>query len=152
MASGAAVPDKKGPSTKDPITCHVLDMATGLPAVGMSVKLRIETPSNYSVEEIHFLISCAAALKAEAKTNADGRITHWDCGNGFSVERLMRVFGLVERRSVWVLTFATEEYFGTSGGFFPTVEVRFYMDNAEGNHVHVPLLIGPYSYTTYRGS
>lgn len=58
-----------------------------------------------------------------------------------------------ERRSEWRLAFDTQGYFGEGRAFFPQVEVRFFVDSGEeGRHVHVPLLVGPFSYTTYRGS
>jgi 5-hydroxyisourate hydrolase len=50
-------------------------------------------------------------------------------------------------------TFDTGAYFAASGqeGFFPEVTLAFTVDPARGHH-HVPLLLSPYSYTTYRGS
>lgn len=145
-----ATPDQTGQSGKDPITCHVLDITTGLPAVGMSVKLKIMSPPDFSAYTVD--TSAPNEFFLKAKTNANGRITNWDSQIGYSIEGLMERHGTVEQRSVWLLVFDIEEYFGEGKGFFPTVEVRFYMNNAKGSHVHVPLLIGPYSYTTYRGS
>tara|TARA_R110002003_G_scaffold111_4_gene9444 strand:+ start:18949 stop:19149 length:201 start_codon:yes stop_codon:yes gene_type:complete len=55
------------------------------------------------------------------------------------------------------LTFNTEEYFGQRGvrTFFPEVEVKFVVreeGEGKGQHYHVPVLLGPFGYTTYRGS
>lgn len=53
------------------------------------------------------------------------------------------------------LTFDTDEYFGQRGvkTFFPEVEVKFVVRaEAKGEHYHVPVLLGPFGYTTYRGS
>ena len=51
------------------------------------------------------------------------------------------------------LVFATAEYFANSGrsGFYPEVTVAFTVTEPEAHH-HVPLLVSPYAYTTYRGS
>lgn len=148
MPTDIALADQKGQSPKDPITCHVLDITTGLPAVSMSVKLEVMISSNFFDRNLP--ISQTTSLNA--RTNADGRITQWHGEEGDSVEEFMRLCSRFEQRTVWVLTFDTEGYFGEGKGFFPAVEVRFYVNNAKGSHVHVPLLIGPYSYTTYRGS
>lgn len=151
MPTDTNLPDQQGQppsSPKDPITCHVLDITTGLPAAAMSVKLTNLNPKTfYSYDLVNHHKPCFVA-----KTNADGRITQWDGEDDYPVKNLMRIYGDREEKTVWVLTFDTEGYFGEGKGFFPAVEVRFYVDNAKGSHVHVPLLIGPYSYTTYRGS
>lgn len=55
----------------------------------------------------------------------------------------------------WSLTFDTEEYFGNKGikTFFPEVEVKFVVrQGMKEEHYHVPVLLGPFGYTTYRGS
>jgi 5-hydroxyisourate hydrolase len=52
--------------------------------------------------------------------------------------------------SVWKLEFSTAEYYGPEKCFFPVVGLTFLVK--DGEHFHVPLLLGPYSYTTYRGS
>ena len=154
-------PDHEGRQNgKDPITCHVLDLTTGLPAVSMSVKLKALTPSNLPAAQNNNNNNLNLNLNRpsphepsfNARTNADGRIMRWGAEEGISVEELMLLYSSVQQRTVWVLTFDTEAYFGEGKGFFPAVEVRFYMSTEKGSHVHVPLLIGPYSYTTYRGS
>jgi 5-hydroxyisourate hydrolase len=53
------------------------------------------------------------------------------------------------------LTFDTEKYFGDRGikTFFPEVTVQFVVrEEQKGEHFHVPVLLGPFGYTTYRGS
>ena len=52
---------------------------------------------------------------------------------------------------VWSLKFETGAYYGEGKTFFPEVEVRFWVERGV-EHYHVPLLLGPWSYTTYRGS
>ncbi|NKZ06005.1 hydroxyisourate hydrolase [Actinomadura latina] len=69
---------------------------------------------------------------AEARTDADGRIAEWGAETGKGVHRL---------------TFETA---GLSE-FYPEVTVAFTIDDP-GRHYHVPLLISPFAYSTYRGS
>lgn len=67
-------------------------------------------------------------------TNADGRITDWgDAGMG-----------------VYKIRFFTKEYFGTIPTFYPFVEICFELTT--DGHYHIPLLISPFGYSTYRGS
>ncbi|TVY83115.1 putative 5-hydroxyisourate hydrolase [Lachnellula suecica] len=144
--------------SKDAITCHALDTTTGRPAADIAVKLVCT-----SVPDIVF--SC--------KTNADGRIMLWqntqgpDGGEGSFVKSHRGVPATLhwmikhhaERTgtaacpvgsSVWKLEFDTGAYYGAGNTFFPKVELTFLVK--EGEHFHVPLLLGPYSFTTYRGS
>ena len=55
-----------------------------------------------------------------------------------------------DETTVWSLKFDTEEYYGKGKTFWPYVELVFRVKKEE--HYHVPLLLTPYSYTTYRGS
>ncbi|KAI1850676.1 hypothetical protein JX265_004387 [Neoarthrinium moseri] len=126
---------------KDPITCHILDTTAGKPAKGVRVKL----------EGGH------APLKTfESQTDDDGRIKSWlpyssehEAGD-VPIYTLEEVLGEVDTTSTWTLRFYTEAYFGEGNTFFPEVVVTFRV--AKGQHYHVPLLLSPYSYTTYRGS
>lgn len=125
---------------KDPITCHVLDTLTGRPAAGIIATLECQLPS----------LSGAFC----AVTNADGRVMNWEpekSGEGIaqSVEQILRVTDAT-RPSIWKLKFGTGAYFGEGKTFWPVVELLFYVK--KGEHYHVPLLLGPWSYTTYRGS
>lgn len=60
--------------------------------------------------------------------------------------------GGAEESSLWTLRFDTEAYFAAKGQatFFPEVAVTFRV--GPGQHYHVPVLLSPFSYTTYRGS
>ena len=138
--------NQPGSPEKDPITCHVLDITTGLPAVSIAVVLKPIYPAE---DLIHRKPGPEPVFRAE--TNADGRITRWKSDERSLWEVMIELMEVYEKRTSWLLTFDTERYFGEGKGFFPEVEVRFYVDNDVG-HVHVPLLVGPYSYTTYRGS
>ena len=127
---------------RDPITCHVLDLTTGLPAPHLAVSLTLIKPFGPS-----------APMKA--LTNADGRIANWSAAEGPSLSEIFS--NLAEHdggKMIWSLKFDTGNYYGEDQTFFPEVEVRFRVEAKGGHytHYHVPLLLGPYSYTAYRGS
>lgn len=115
------------------LTTHVLDTSTGRPAAGMSLSL-------WSVEA-----DGGRRLLKEDRTNADGRV---DAplleGEAFAVGH-------------YELLFRAGAYFWTAGvelpdpAFLDEIPLRFGISDASG-HVHVPLLVSPYGYTTYRGS
>ena len=125
--------------SKDPITCHVLDLVTGLPAPHLAVSLTLLRP-----------LGPSAPFKA--LTNADGRIMNWQGMDGPSLQSVFEQSSeQPDSKHVWALKFETGAYYGEGNTFFPEVEVRFFVSPKEG-HYHVPLLLGPWSYTTYRGS
>jgi 5-hydroxyisourate hydrolase len=105
------------------ISAHVLDAASGTPAAGVRVRLT----------------EVGGALLAESETNADGRVA--DLGP----ERL--------DPGSYEVTFGSGEYFAGQGvdGFYPSVAVVFTVVAGQ-DHYHIPLLLSPFSYTTYRGS
>lgn len=76
-------------------------------------------------------------LVAEAVTDADGRTGALLEGEAFAA-------------GVYEITFAVGAHFGAAG-FLDLVPVRFSV-SAPGEHHHVPLLVSPFAYTTYRGS
>ncbi|MCA9582635.1 MAG: hydroxyisourate hydrolase [Myxococcales bacterium] len=112
---------------KSPITTHVLDTALGKPAAGMSVLLE-------QLHDDHF------HDVGEGVTNDDGRVLD-----------LMEPGSLEE--GMYRLSFDVESYFERLGvaSFYPLVTIDFEVTNAE-EHYHVPLLLSPYGYSTYRGS
>jgi 5-hydroxyisourate hydrolase len=116
-------------AARDPITCHVLDTTAGRPAASITATLRrAENPSVFT-----------------AVTNADGRIANWRAEDGASIADLIE-----GGPGIWRIRFDTGAYYGEGNTFFPEVEVAFWVKG--GEHFHVPLLLSPYSYTTYRGS
>ena len=135
-----------------PITCHVLDTTTGRPGANISVKLY-----NPNISTTNFFT---------ASTNADGRIANWQGPDGQDGPQCVEVINSLIREnasqegklvpgcplgsSIWKLEFDTGGYYGVQNTFFPKVELIFLVK--EGEHFHVPLLLGPYSFTTYRGS
>ena len=123
-------------ASRDPITCHVLDTTAGRPAADISVTL-----------------SCrASGAIFTAVTNSDGRIAIWQSSDvQISVESIINENSKDQHGpSIWTIKFDTGAYFGTDKTFFPEVEVTFFV--RPGQHYHVPLLLSPYSYSTYRGS
>lgn len=110
------------------ITTHVLDTARGLPAQGVSVVLeRLEGGS--------------PSLLARGFTDADGRL------------RDLLPAGQPLEPGVFRLVFDTGRYFAgqDAQSFYPEVAVVFQVRDA-GQHHHVPLLLSPFGYSTYRGS
>ncbi|KAF2185970.1 Hydroxyisourate hydrolase [Zopfia rhizophila CBS 207.26] len=129
---------------KPPITCHILDTAIGKPASSIPVTLTLHNPPS----------SLDSPLLFSATTNSDGRVTSWQPKSPFSADGLEEVFKR-EGDQKYSLTFDTEKYFGEKGvkTFFPEVEVKFVVrQEQKGEHFHVPVLLGPFGYTTYRGS
>ena len=116
------------------LTCHVLDTANGIPAANMRITLRKLVGDN------------EWALVGNFVTNYDGRLEGGPALKGEDFE-----VGTYE----WI--FHAGEYFasqGTSMGgtlFLDQVPLRFGIDNPD-DHYHVPLLVSPWSYSTYRGS
>ncbi|KAF2232294.1 Hydroxyisourate hydrolase [Viridothelium virens] len=134
-------------SPRAPITCHVLDITTGLPVPNLSVTLSLLSISPSDPSSTH-----PSALFT-AFTNADGRVSTWTSSDA-DEDALETLFALGRddgRTLVWSLRFATGEYYGEGSTFWPEVEVKFWTQQGRA-HVHVPLLLGPYGYTTYRGS
>jgi len=142
-------------SAKDRITCHILDTSVGRPARGVRVKLELNpTPASSASGGGGGVV--VANKVFESQTDDDGRIKVWlpyssETSSGeVPVYTLEDVLGEITGPSRWTLRFDTGAYFGDQNTFFPEVTVVFRVD--EGQHYHVPLLLAPYSYSTYRGS
>jgi 5-hydroxyisourate hydrolase len=109
-----------------PITTHVLDTSLGRPASGVPALLERRTEGSWSV-------------LGRGVTDADGRIRDL-------------LPGPLEA-GTFRLTFDTRAYFDAQGktGFYPTVSIAFQIVDGS-QHYHVPLLLSPFGYSTYRGS
>lgn len=110
------------------ISTHVLDTSRGRPAAGINVTL-VRLGENRKV-----------AVEYRGITDKDGRISN-----------LLDEDTLVA--GIYRITFDTADYAGgnESQCFYPQVDVCFRVDNPD-EHYHVPLLLSPYGYGTYRGS
>ena len=111
------------------ISTHVLDTALGKPAAGVPVRLELQLPRQW-------------LLLATAETDEDGRWNHLTPHD----DKWPDVF-------VYRLVFDTDAYFRDCGvkGLYPMVEITFQVRSGE-SHFHIPLLLSPNGYTTYRGS
>jgi len=111
------------------ITTHVLDTANGLPAAGMAIRL----------------LDAQGQILAEAITNGSGR-----CDRPMLDGDSLKV-------GVYTLIFATAPYFSARGAalddppFLDEIPIRFAVADP-GAHYHIPLLVSPWSFSTYRGS
>ena len=115
------------------LTTHVLDTAAGRPAAGLRLEL-------WAIR-----LGGARDLVREAITNADGRVDG------------PLLFGATFTVGTYELVFHAGDYLRTAGhaladpAFLDIVPIRFGIADASA-HYHVPLLISPYGYSTYRGS
>lgn len=111
------------------ITTHVLDTARGCPASGLSVVLEVQSAGR------------EWEVLGKGTTDADGR-----------VQQLLPE-GATLVAGTYRLTFDTQSYFSSQRqlGFYPQVMVAFAVRDTT-QHYHVPLLLSPFGYSTYRGS
>ena len=110
------------------ITTHILDTSRGRPAPGVRVRLERQAADHRFVE------------LASGFTDADGRVQDLTGDEELSP-------------GVHRLVFDTGCYHGQErgSGFYPSVTIEFLVDDAS-QHYHVPLLLSPFGYSTYRGS
>ena len=108
------------------ITTHVLDTSRGRPAAGVPVVLERAVNSGWQPV-------------GRGTTDADGRARD--------------LLSSAPEDGRYRLTFDTDTYFRSVGatGFYPEVSVTFVVARGE-DHYHVPLLLSPFGYSTYRGS
>lgn len=108
------------------ITTHILDTTIGKPAANVTIKLQ-QKQNNW-------------ATIAQGITNTDGRIADLLPPN-----RILPT-------GIYKMVFDTGTYFTTNQtkGFYPEVDIQFTV--FDNQHYHVPLLINPFGYSTYRGS
>ena len=108
------------------ISTHVIDTARGSPAAGVAVTLNFRRPNG------------EWSILGHAVTDAEGRVK--EVGGRLEVGE-------------YRLDFATGAYFKSAGtkSFYPEVSVVFTVTDASAHH-HVPLLLSPFGYSTYRGT
>jgi 5-hydroxyisourate hydrolase len=113
------------------LSTHILDTAKGKPATGVGVALEHFTGAGTPTS--------GGSWKriGEGVTNEDGRVKELLGGTTLVVGHYRMVF-------------ATGDYLG-EGAFYPYIEVPFFVAKAEG-HYHIPLLLSPFGFSSYRGS
>ncbi|MBB5154823.1 hydroxyisourate hydrolase [Saccharopolyspora phatthalungensis] len=118
------------------VTTHVLDAAQGAAAAGVSIRLEAAKSTE---DPLAGPGSQVWTLLAAGLTDDDGRI------GDLGPDRL--------DAGDYRLTFETGEYFDRHGvaTFYPRVQITFRIADPE-EHYHVPLLLSPFAYSTYRGS
>jgi len=111
------------------VTTHVLDTARGRPASGLSVVLEAQAGDG------------RWGVVGKGATDADGRV------------RQLLPAGASLHPGLYRLTFDTQSYFVAQEleGFYPQVTVVFEVRDPT-QHYHVPLLLSPFGYSTYRGA
>ena len=109
------------------ITSHVLDTSLGEPVAGLGVSLAL------------FEAGAFREL-GQAVTDFDGRVSRWLGARALAI-------------GVYRLSFETGTHYRTHGrdSFYERVEIQFRVTDAS-EHYHVPLLLSPFGYSTYRGS
>ncbi len=109
------------------LTTHILDTTKGRPAVGVVIDLYSGSNDEWQ-------------LVARGVTNSDGRIPD------------LLKDEIVLQTGIYKMRFATKDYFDKEliKTFYPYVEIIFEITSPE--HYHIPLLLNPFGYSTYRGS
>ncbi|MGA2397035.1 MAG: hydroxyisourate hydrolase [Steroidobacteraceae bacterium] len=119
------------------LTTHVLNLAAGIPAAGMRIELRAAAATSSALVDLPPI--------ATAQTNSDGR-----CPTPLLEGAALRI-------GRYTLTFHVAAYFRALGHelpeppFLDEVAITFGIADPQRNY-HVPLLVSPWSYSTYRGS
>ncbi|EJL92568.1 hydroxyisourate hydrolase [Pantoea sp. BIGb0393] len=115
-------------TTKNPLSVHVLNLQTGSPTSGIEVELDQKQNNNW-------------VKLATGKTDSNGRISALFPEDKTASAGSYRV------------VFKTGDYYKMSNQktFFPEIPVEFNMES-NGEHYHIPLLLSPFGYSTYRGN
>lgn len=114
------------------LTTHILDTTKGKPAQGVTIVLFQQDPTDP--------VTAGWRQIAIGTTNPDGRIPD------------LLPEEVILEPGIYKMNFETKEYFEKQGiqTFYPYVEITFIITSNE--HYHVPLLLNPFGYSTYRGS
>ena len=115
-------------ATPNPLSVHVLNLQDGLPSPGVEVVLEKQEDGRWT-------------LLNSAVTNEQGRI------------RALFPDGRAWSAGTYKVTFRTGKWFAErkSDSFFPEIPVIFKADGRQP-HYHIPLLLSPYGFSTYRGN
>ena len=126
---------EKSEFTNLDLSTHILDISGGKPAPDVNVQLFRK-------------LSGRLVLIGTGKTDKDGRIKSWKAEEG-------KINIIPEERKTpgtYALVFAVKEHFDRQGQktIFPNVNVEFIIE--DNSHYHIPIVVSPYGYSTYRGS
>ena len=126
--AGAAAAATGAPSAINPLSVHVLNLQDGLPSADVAVTIEQRVGDQWT-------------MLGEGVTNGQGRIP------------ALFPAGAAMVRGTYRVTFKTGKWFADhkSPTFFPEIPVIFTADGSVP-HYHVPLLLSPYGYSTYRGN
>lgn len=128
LAAAAACLSNAAFAAANPMSVHVLDQQTGLPSEGVMVVLERRDDAGWQTI-------------GQARTDGDGRITAL-----YPADEPLR-------NADYRVVFRTGEWYERAHrqSFYPEIQVTIRVDGSVP-HYHVPLLLSPYGYTTYRGS
>ena len=109
------------------ITTHILDTSCGKPAADVPLQLMQKTKNTWKT-------------LAYGVTNTDGRV-----GDLLPKDTILP-------EGIYKIVFDVDNYFKETDilSFYPSIELQFYVRDAA--HYHIPLLLSPFGFTTYRGS
>jgi 5-hydroxyisourate hydrolase len=125
------------------LSTHVLDATTGRPAAGLHVRLEHHGQAGWSPV-------CKGLTGADGRLRLPGTAASPEPEPGPAADQ---GFEPGFEPGVYRITFGSGPYFAARGtaSFYPEVTVTFEM-TGRGEHYHVPLLLSPFAYSTYRGS
>ncbi|WP_034948885.1 hydroxyisourate hydrolase [Erwinia oleae] len=117
-----------GDAVKNPLSVHVLNLQTGTPTAGIAVDLEQKQENGWK-------------KLASGTTDDNGRI-----GALFPAGKILS-------HGDYKVVFQTGNYYQKikQPTFFPEIPVIFHVEK-DGDHYHIPLLLSPYGYSTYRGN
>jgi 5-hydroxyisourate hydrolase len=132
------------------ITTHILDISLGRPAAGVPVVLAEADGSGGWTERARTATDADGRARLAGEGTSDG--SGGGTGDGTGGPAQSAGAGKM-RAGEYRITFEVADYLAAGGHevFFPRVEVQFALTRAEEHH-HVPLLLSPFGYSTYRGS
>jgi 5-hydroxyisourate hydrolase len=130
--------------TVSTLSTHVLDATSGRPATGVHVRLEQNGRDGWS--EL-----CEGLTDADGRLKLPGPAAPGPAAPGPAAPGPVAEAGF--EPGVYRITFGSGAYFAARGtaSFYPEVTVTFEM-TGQGGHYHVPLLLSPFAYSTYRGS
>ena len=112
----------------NPLSVHILDLQTGQPTAGVTVTLEQQSKDGWQ-------------QLASGVTNAQGRISDM-----YPADKTMQA-------GDYRIVFKTGEHYARlkQDTFFPEIPVQFHVEKT-GQHYHIPLLLSPFGFSTYRGN